>query len=497
MTGFADLRLAPAAAAAWAAGWLCLGWPVVAVPLSAVLAAAAALSPVLVRGRTALVVTGACLAAGAIAGVCALNAARVRDGPVPALARQRAVVDLTLVATGDPRTGTTTSRYGGPPRRYVMLPARLTTVGVGHRRWRVSSPVLVFAPATRPWQEILPSQRLTGVGRLGTADGAQLAAIVDLRGPPHPVGGPSLLQRVAARVRAGLRAASAGLPQPQRGLLPALVDGDVGHLDPALAADFRAAGMTHLTAVSGANIAIVFTVVLGAARAVRLPRPVVAVVAALTLGGFVVVARPTPSVLRAAAMAAITVLGLVTGRPRAATPALLAGVTVLLLLDPPLARSAGFALSVLATAGLLLVAPRVAARVAGRLPGRLASLLAAAAAAQLLCAPLIAGIWGQVSLVAVPANMLAEPAVPAATVAGALAAASAPVCLPLARALAWLGGWPAAWLAGVAGHAAALPAASVQLPRAPSAVVLLLVAAGAVWLLLRVRRPWHAGGHGD
>jgi competence protein ComEC len=134
-----------------------------------------------------------------------------------------------------------------------------------------------------------------------------------------------------------------------------------------------------------------------------------AVVCVVALVGFVILVRPSPSVVRAAAMGAIGLLALASGRPRAAVPALAAGVAVLVLVDPELAGDAGFTLSVLATGGLLLLAPRWRDGLRRRrVPAGVAEALAVPAAAQLACAPVVAGLSGAVSLVAVPANLLAS-----------------------------------------------------------------------------------------
>src|ERR671920_608582 len=108
--------------------------------------------------------------------------------------------------------------------------------------------------------------------------------------------------------------------------------------------------------MSGANVAIVLAGVLAPLRRRAVDRRVQALVAVVALAGFVVLARPSPSVVRAAAMGAVALLALASGRPRAALPALGAAVSVLLLVDQGLARDAGFALSVVATAAIVLLA---------------------------------------------------------------------------------------------------------------------------------------------
>ena len=234
--------------------------------------------------------------------------------------------------------------------------------------------------------------------------------MVTVRGPPTLIGGPPLVQQAAGDLRAGLRRAARVLPRAERGLLPGLVLGDTSRMPAGLVDDFRTAGLTHLTAVSGANLAIVVTFVLVVGRWAGLRGRWLPVTAALAMAWFVVLARPQPSVLRAAVMGAIALLALGTGRRRRSLAALAAAVLGLLLIDPWLARSFGFALSVLATAGLVLLAPGWArAWTARGLPRPVAEALAVPVAAQLVCAPVIVLLSGQVSLVAVAANLLAAP----------------------------------------------------------------------------------------
>ena len=189
------------------------------------------------------------------------------------------------------------------------------------------------------------------------------------RGPAGPRARPARSGRCRSSsaspgdLRGGLRdAARAVLAEDPAGLLPGLVVGDTSGVSPGLADDFRTAGLTHLTAVSGTNVAIICGAVLLLARLARAGPRTAAVLAALALVGFVVLARPSPSVLRAAVMGGVTVLALAVGRRRSVVPALCAAVIVLLLVDPGLATDPGFALSVLATGALVLLAPGMVAR---------------------------------------------------------------------------------------------------------------------------------------
>ena len=160
----------------------------------------------------------------------------------------------------------------------------------------------------------------------------------------------------------GLRdAAVRALPPAPAGLLPGLAVGDTRNQLPEVEEDFRTAGLTHLTAVSGANLTLVAGTVLLLLRLARADPRLAAALAAVALVGFVVLARPSPSVLRAAVMGGVVLLALALGRARSAVPALAAAVLVLLLVDPALAVDAGFALSVLATGALVLLGPPWAA----------------------------------------------------------------------------------------------------------------------------------------
>ncbi|MFD7991861.1 ComEC/Rec2 family competence protein [Streptomyces mexicanus] len=363
-----------------------------------------------------------------------------------------------------------------------------------------------------PWLDLLPSTRLRVTGRLTLplAGGGDVAAVLRVRGraAPVPVGRPSGPQRLAGRLRAGLRAATDDLPADARALLPGLVVGDTSRITPELDEAFKETDLAHTLAVSGSNLTILLALLLGppglAQRAERrglAPRLGLSLRATALLGGvltvgFVVVCRPDPSVLRAAACGAVALLALATGRRRSLIPALATAVLLLVLYDPWLARSYGFLLSVLATAALLTLAPRWSAALRRRrVPARLAEALAAAAAAQVVCAPVVVVLSGRVSLVAVGCNLLAEVAVAPATVLGFAALAAAPLTMAVAKALAWCAGWPAGWLADVARAGAALPGAGVDWPGSwAGALLLAVVTVVAVPVGRRLlARPWLCG----
>ncbi|GAA4259172.1 ComEC/Rec2 family competence protein [Dactylosporangium darangshiense] len=429
----------------------------------------------------------AAVAAG-IAGGASATAARVgeRDAePLRGLVARHASVHVGVRISDDPRLGR--ARAGRDAT--VVVPARLLWVSTEDgTRIVVSARVLVLA-GDRGWLGLLPGQEAEADGRLAAAGGGDLrAALVSVPGAPALQGTAPWVQRAAGALRAGLQRACAGLPAEPGGLLPGLVVGDTSRLDPALAGDFKTTGLTHLTAVSGANLAIVLGLVLVVVRWCRAGPRVAAVLCVVALAGFVVLVRPSPSVLRAAAMGGLALVALALGRPRAAVPSLAAGVFGLVVFDPELAVDAGFALSVLATGGLVLIAPRWAEALRARgWPRVAAEALAVPAAAQAACAPVIAAISASVSLATVPANLLAAPAVAPATILGIFAAVLSPLAPTASAFTAWLASWPARWLILVAHRGADVPAG--LLPWPGGLLGGLLLGALIVALVVAFRRP--------
>ncbi|SEG60891.1 competence protein ComEC [Thermomonospora echinospora] len=421
----------------------------------------------------------ACVAASATGTGLRLSA--VGSGPVRELAGTHARTSIEAVVTGDPQ-----AKPSGD-REIVTVRARAESIRVRWRAVGVRVPVLLIGTGDA-WRRLVPGQRIRITARLSPPRHVELLAAVGIvRGPPVVLDGPPALQRAAEGVRARLREASAVLPPDQRGVLPGMVVGDTSRLDPGLAEDFTTAGLTHLLVVSGANLAIVAGAVLTSCRLAGLGRRRAPPAAAVALLAFVVVARPEPSVLRATVMSLIGLLAFYSGRERQGLPALSGAVLVLVLIDPGLARSYGFALSVLATGGLLLLAPPWRDRLGRWMPRPMAEALAVAAAAQLACTPVLVMLTGEVGLVAVAANLLATPAVPVATLLGALAAAIAPISLAPARLVVWPAGLAVGWIIGVARAASSVPYASVPWQGGLFGSVTLLLALAAAYLVIRHR----------
>jgi len=316
------------------------------------------------------------------------------------------------------------------------------------------------------WLQVNSGQRLTVPAVLREADPGRLtAAIVSARGPPELDGRPAPAHRFAAHVRERLATAVKAVPQPESGLIPALAVGDTSMMDTELAADFRSTGLVHLVVVSGYHLSLVVGAVLAVALALRAGPRVRVIAGVVAAGAIVVVAGPQPSVLRAAVMAGMTLLALAAGRPRSAMPALATAVLVVVLADPDMAAQAGFALSVAACVGLLLLAFRWAKPLEHRgWPQSMALAVTIPLATQVAVTPLLVALGSGVSLVSVPVNLLAALVAVPVVMLSVGAAVAAAIWLPAGEVAAQLAALPARWLIWLARTGAEVPGALVPVP---------------------------------
>lgn len=440
-----------------------------------------------------------CAVLGLLLGAAAGHRAARTAGPVGDLASERAVVSLDATVAAEPRP----VHGSGPaaderPAAAAVTVVRLdvTQVSGRGRTTSVSTPVLVIGRGTA-WSALHWHDHVQLVVRLGPAEpGDDVVAVATPKGPVRVVEGPGGIFEAADVVRDRFRAATSSLWPDARGLVPALVVGDTSQTPPDLTAVMLATGLSHLSAVSGSNVTFVLAAVLWLCGVVGVRRRWRPPVAALGLVAFVVLARPEPSVVRAAVMGLVGLLALSTSRRRAGVPALAAAVAVLLVWDPWLARSYGFALSTVATLGLLVLAQPWGRTMSRRLPGPLkpfGPVLAIPIAAQAVCAPLVVPLQGTVSLVAVLANLLAAPFVAPTTVVGVVVAFVSVVWVPGAGWLAWVAALPAMAIAAVARWSAGLPFGSIGWGDSAGAAVLLAVLTAGV--IATAPWAWHRSRH--
>jgi competence protein ComEC len=488
-----DLRLVPPAVACWLASGLLVATPdaVIGTLVTLWLCAVTALGVMVAARRSARRqdlwgVLAVCCAAAALVTSSVAVAAPVRmPGEVRAAAGQHATVTGTLTVWSRPAETRSRGGFGGFSRR-VSFRGTLTALAQGApaeggRSPRVSVPVLVYAEAARPG---LPAPRIGSVVRVtgtlqATPPGDAAAALFFGQGPVERIAPPPWWLAWANELRARFSAAASALAGDGGDLLPGLAIGDTSAVSDELDAALKAGSLSHLTAVSGANCAVVIALVMLLGGSLRLRRGLRIALSLAILLGFVVLVTPEPSVLRSAVMASVVLLSSGAGRPGAGVPALSLVVIVLLVTDPWLSRNYGFALSVLATAGLLTLAGPLARALGRWMPGGLAALIAIPLAAQIACQPVLVLLSPTLPLYGVPANLLAAPAAPVATVIGLAACLLLPWLPGVAGSLlgaAWL---PSAWIAAVARTTADLPGS-----RLPWLGGLLGVAATAALTLL-------------
>lgn len=401
----------------------------------------------------------ACLVAGG------LRVWHESTGPLAGLARQGAVAVIEARLVGAGRV--TKHPHGGP---VWIGSAWVERVDGRGQAWRVGSDVRLTASGASAvaWSALPPGAHVRALVRLSLpAPHESVSAWGRAREPPEVIGPPGSLDTAVETVHQGLRRAVSTLPEDPRALVPALVVGDTSAISDELSARFQVTGLTHLTAVSGANLTLLLGSLLWAVSRLGLRGWWLRGAAALGVAAFVVLCRAEPSVLRAAAMGTVGLAALGWGGRRQGLRYLSWAVIALVFVDPWLSRSLGFTLSVCASAGILLWARSWADILSGWLPRWLAEAMTVPVAAQLATQPLVTAISGQLSVVGLFANLAAGPLVGPGTVCGFLAAGLSVPVPPLAAAFGWLAGWCAQGLCWIALLGGTLPGAVMRWPVTP------------------------------
>lgn len=449
-----DLRLVGPACACWAAAGVLVGRPeaLSAAVVGLWLSASGLLAVAIIgRGRRWRTLWGtialSCAAAGLAATVIAAAAPSRYPPPVRAAVDSNADVRAVVTVLSAPVEA---QSFGGASTR-IRFTGTITSLAVAGTTHAVSVPVVVYAAIPRPPAGLPIGSSVRISGSLAQSDPGEAAA-VDMfgRGAPELVTGPPWWLAWAGELRERLSRAASDLPGDGAALLPGLAIGDTSAVSDDLDAAMKASSLSHLTAVSGANCVLVIACVMLIGGAAGLRRGVRVTLSLVALAGFVVLVTPEASVLRASVMAVIVMISMASGRPSRGLPALLLAVILLLLVDPWLSRNYGFALSVLATAGLLVLSGPLARALSRWMPGSVAVAIAVPLAAQLACQPVLVLLSPSLPLYGVPANLLAAPAAPVATFAGLLACLLLPVLPGVASAFLYLAWVPSAWIAAVA-----------------------------------------------
>jgi competence protein ComEC len=476
-----DFRLVPTVLVTWSAalagGLMGAAW---SWTLAGALAVVGVVLTVLGRGRWSAGLRArtvpatlalACVLGASVAVHCAVTAGKRENGPLAeALAAGDGVVIKALV-TGTPvalpMPGHSSGTRWTVPANLVELTFRGTVV-------RGNADLVVVGGDG--WDVVRPGQSVRTTGTLkDVREGQSQAALLAASSQPVITASDLDVRGSAAALRESFVSAAEWLPPDAAGLLPGMVFGDTSGLPESLDENMKTTGMTHLTAVSGANCSLILGGFILLARWLRLPRPVAAAFAAGGLAAFVVLVGPDASVLRAAVMGVVGLAALVGGlRGRSLTFLCLASL-LLLLVDPAMAGNVGFLLSVLATLGIVLLARRLTSWIPAIVPRWLAAGIAVPLSAQLLCGPVIVALQPQFTPYALVANVVAGPLVAPVTVLGTLA-------VPLTMFLPWLAvvliaaaGTCAGAVAGVARFFAHQPGAALPWAEGPAGIVSMVI----------------------
>lgn len=485
-----DLRLLPMACFVWIG---CAAGLHVATPL---LAMALIGSGVFVASRFHCAPeAGAAIVLGAL--VAALRMWSADPGVVSDLVRDAGVIEFTAVVNAEPQLREHRGFGGLSTEQSWRAQATLIRVSSRDSEIRTSIPVTVRWRTGNDRVEVGATVR--GRAILHPDDVKRRSSYrIAVRGPLEIAAPTSRGSRMATLIRHSLAdAAGAHDPDARLGatLLPGLVLGDTSAQSRELADDLRTSGLSHLTAVSGANVAIVLGAVLWLLQRTRMRRALRFVCLGMLLVLFVAVVQPQPSVMRAAVMGAISLYALATGATKQSAAALWLSVIVLLLLDPFMAWQYGFGLSVAATAGLIVLQPLLAERLPKH---RVLNAVLVTVAAQIATLPLLLAMGAPPTWLSIPANVLAEPLVAPATVSGFVATTLAafallpvPVLSPALHLLAAIAALPGVyfgdcivWIARVGANSALAvsPFASLR-----SSAIFICVGV-VLWQLRRHRR---------
>ncbi|WP_455834527.1 ComEC/Rec2 family competence protein [Pseudarthrobacter siccitolerans] len=441
--------------------------------------------------RRSLLTTAAIafLLAATAAAHSAVASTQRHEGPLAAAVSSGKSVVAVVEVAGSPRALNPPNQAGTPARWSVPVWTR--DVSTGGVLLRTRAQLLVTGGGA--WGTVVPGQLVRATGKLRPADPGreQAGMLTASSGPGKPTDSP-VLQESAKELRERFVAAASFLAPDPQGLLPGMVTGDTSALDEGLEAAMKTVGMTHLTAVSGANCSLVLGALLLACRRFRLPRVPAAALAVAGLGLFVLLVGPDASVLRAGLMGAVAVASLAGGRTGRGLSFLCLAVIGLLLADPGLGSSFGFLLSVLATLGIIILGRRIMDWAPASVPRWAAAAVAVPLSAQLLCGPVTVVLQPQFSTYSLLANVLAAPLVAPVTLLGTAA-------VPLVVLVPWAGtvliavaGTFSAGVAATARWAAQLPGAALPWPEGvPGFLTMLFLSVltfGAVWAAARPHR---------
>lgn len=251
-----------------------------------------------------------------------------------------------------------------------------------------------------------------------------------------------------------------------------------------LDAALQMAGLTHIVVASGYNLTILVRI--ARRLLVRVSKYLATLSAAMMIIGFIAITGMSPSMSRAGLVTGLALLAWYYGRRFHPLVLLPFAAAITLLVNPAYGwGDLGWQLSFAAFAGVMIVAPLLQRYFFGESkPGTVRQILGETVAAFLVTLPILLGAFGQVSLVAIMANLLVLPLVPLAMLLVFLTGASVLLIEPIGAVFGVASTWLLQYMIGVAQAFASMPWALLELPVPPFVVAVMygVIVTGCVYL---------------
>ena len=358
------------------------------------------------------------------AGLMALHERALETSIIAPLLDKKISVQITAEVVTDPKRGEPKQMLGYIKPATTTAVVSVITILIKKVRYQTHVPVRF---TTAQHFTDLPGSVISCAGILYSTSEKRVAGLFAERGSITQMHGAGSVGRVTGAIRRDFRSVALRVGGASGALIPGLVLGDTSLETHAFVNEMLLSGLTHLTAVSGENFAIIAAFILWLLQWVFPHLRARLLITAIVLLGFILLVRPSPSVLRATVMVGVLLIAKARGVRSSALAALGLAISLLILMDPFEATDPGFALSVAATAGILLLFDPVATWLVRFVRYRkLAELLAISISANLICTPLTIAISGQFSIMSLPSNFFVEPVVAPITIVGFIAALIAP-----------------------------------------------------------------------
>ena len=417
------------------------------------------------------------------AALMALHQRALQSSIVASLLDKKISVHITAQVISDPKLGEPKVMPGYIKPATTTALISVITVAIRNVTYKTHIP-LRFTTSQR--FSALPGSVISCHGILYSTPEKRVAGLFAERGPITLAHGAGNIGKVTGAIRGDFRVIAERVSGASGALIPGLVLGDTSLETHVFINDMLLSGLTHLTAVSGENFAIIAAFLLWVLQWVLPHLKGRLLVTSIVLLGFIFLVRPSPSVLRATVMVSVLLIAKARGVRSSALAALGLAISILVLIDPFEATDPGFALSVAATAGILLLHNPVTTWLVRFVRHRkLAELLAISISANLICTPLTIAISGQFSIMSLPSNFFVEPIVAPITIIGFIAALIAPFAANFSYLLALSQKPFAAVIVWVASNFAKVPVVHLSKGFEGGSVGVLVLTFG--WIALRWR----------